>query len=327
MAALFLLFGLAFGSFLNVCIYRIPLALNRAAEAGDAAGTSLSAWREMWDSLAAWRSVAEPARSYCPQCGCPIRWYDNLPVLSWMLLRGRCRDCRGPISFRYAAVELLTGLLFLASYWNFGPTPEALKYCLLILLLLPLIFTDAAHRLLPDAYTVPGLLAGLALSLLVPIDDLGPVLGSFFPGGISWRWLSLADALLGAFVGFAFLYCAGLLYRLLRGHEGMGLGDVKLMAMVGAFLGTRLTIFTIFVASVLGTVFALAMVPWLWQQRTRLRMRRNREAPSVARRRAWKSVKLLRFYAIPFGVLLGAATLLAVFVGPAIYHWYWTRYF
>lgn len=323
LAALFLLFGLVFGSFLNVCIYRIPLAL--IGPGADAA--QLSLWREMIDGIGSWRSVTQPARSYCPQCGKPIRWYDNIPVLSWLVLGGRCRDCRGPISFRYTAVELLTGLLFLACYYSFGLTPEALKFCLFTLLLLPLIFTDAAHKLLPDAYTIPGLLAGLALSLFVPLDDLAPWLSTFFAREISWRWLSLADALLGAFVGFAFLYGAGLLYRLIRGHEGMGLGDVKLMAMVGTFVGVRLTIFTIFAASVLGTLLALAMVPCLWQGRTRLRMRRNHEAASVARRRAWKSVKLMRFYAIPFGVLLGAAALLAAFFGQAVFQWYWSRYF
>jgi leader peptidase (prepilin peptidase)/N-methyltransferase len=321
LAALFVLFGLAFGSFLNVCIYRIP----RALEAAQEEGTELSAWREMRQSLAAWRSVTEPARSFCPQCGHGIRWYDNVPVVSWLVLGGRCRDCGGRISFRYTAVEALTGLLFLACYAGFGPTLEAVKYCLFTLLLVPLIFTDAEHKLLPDTYTVPGVLLGLAFSLAVPVNDVAPLLAG--NGAAGAGWLSLADAALGAAVGSGFLYGVGLLYRLARGQEGMGLGDVKLMAMVGAFVGARLAVLTIFAACILGLLFALAMLPCFWRSRVRLRMRRNRETAAVARRRAWRSLQLMRFYAVPYGVFLGMAALLAVFFGAAIFHWYITRYF
>jgi leader peptidase (prepilin peptidase)/N-methyltransferase len=316
--AIFLL-GLAFGSFLNVCIYRIPRALPDEPEA--------SAFGEMLSSIAAWRSVAQPSRSFCPNCGNQIRAYDNIPVLSWLLLRGRCRDCGKPISIRYASVELLTALLFLACYLQFGWSLETLKFCIFVLLLVPLVFTDAEHKLLPDAYTIPGLGIGLLFSLFVPVNDFATqLLPAVIAKEPSWQVLSLADAVLGALIGAGFIYGAGLLYRIARGQEGMGLGDVKLMAMVGAFLGLRLTVLTIFGGSVLGCVFALLLVTVLWQRRTRRRMRRNHETAAVARRRAWKSVSLIRYYAIPFGVFLGSMALIATFLGDAFFHWYWRLY-
>jgi leader peptidase (prepilin peptidase)/N-methyltransferase len=143
----------------------------------------------------------------------------------------------------------------------------------------------------------------------------------------SWRLLSLADAVLGAVVGAGFLYGIGMVYRRARGHEGMGMGDVKLMAMIGAFLGLRLTVFTIFGASVLGTILSLLLVACVWRRRTKRRQWRNREPAPVARRRAWKSAKLMRYYALPFGVFLGSTALLAIFFGPALLQWYWNRYF
>lgn len=313
------LFGLAFGSFLNVCIYRIPRALPDEPEA--------SAFREMLSSIAAWRSVAQPSRSFCPNCGNQIRAYDNIPVLSWLLLRGRCRDCGKAISVRYALVELLTALLFLACYLQFGLSLETLKFCIFVLLLVPLVFTDAEHKLLPDAYTIPGLAVGLVFSLFVPIDDFATqLLPAVVGNASSWRLLSLADAVLGALIGAGFIYGTGLLYRIVRGQEGMGLGDVKLMAMIGAFLGLRLTLLSIFGGSVLGCAFALLLVVVLWHRRTLRRMRRNRESAAVARRRAWRSASLIRYYAMPFGVFLGSMALLATFFGNAFFHWYWRLY-
>ena len=208
--------------------------------------------------------------------------YDNIPVLSWLILRGRCRNCKTPISPRYLIVELLTGAIFLACYAHFGATLATLKYCAFGFLLLGLIFTDAETQLLPDKMTLPGLALGLVFSLVVPVNDLASQL---LPGlvslpvssDVSWHLLSLVDAVLGAIVGASFIYGAGAIYLRARGVEGMGFGDVKLMAMVGAFLGAKLTIFTLFSASIAGSLFGVSTVLAVWIKRTRRRMARNHE--------------------------------------------------
>jgi leader peptidase (prepilin peptidase)/N-methyltransferase len=308
--------GLVFGSFLNVCIYRLP----RVPEEGE----GLLFLRSL-------KSLSNPPRSACPKCGHLIRWYDNVPVLSWMLLRGRCRDCRGPISFRYAAVELLTGLLFLACFAKFDFTLETVKFCLFSFLLTGLIFTDAETKLLPDALTLPGLAAGIVFSVFVPVQDL---VARFLPGifpiadaNESWQLLSFGDAVLGAAVGACFIYGSGMAYKLARGVEGMGVGDVKLMAMIGAFVGFKLTLFTIFGASILGALFGLSSIPVVWVKRTRRRMQRQGEPRLLASRRAWHSAKnVYRYYAMPFGVFLGTVALVGVFFGNALLNWYWSRY-
>ena len=292
--------GLAFGSFLNVCIYRLP--------------------REL--------SVVRP-RSTCPGCQQLIRNYDNIPVLSWLILRGRCRNCKIRISPRYLLIELLTGAIFLACYSHFGASLATLKYCALGFLLLGLIFTDAETQLLPDKMTLPGLALGLVFSLLVPVNDLASQL---LPGlvslpvssDVSWHLLSLADAVLGAVVGASFIYGAGAIYLRARGVEGMGFGDVKLMAMVGAFLGTKLTIFTLFTASIAGSLFGLSTVLAVWIKRTRRRMARNHEPAREARRRAWESAAIaLRRHQMPFGVFLGSMAMVAFFYGNSFLRWYW----
>jgi len=291
-------FGLAFGSFLNVCIYRLPRGF----------------------------SVVAP-RSACPQCKQPIAFYDNIPVLSWLILRGRCRQCKAPITPRYLVIELLTGALFLACYGFFGLTFSTLKYCVLSFLLLGLIFTDAETKLLPDKMTLPGLALGVIFSLIVPVDDL---VSQFLPGFVSLpfpseaalRLLSLADSVLGAAVGASFIYGAGAIYLRWRGMEGMGLGDVKLMAMVGAFLGIKLTVFTIFIASVAGSLFGLSTIFVVWLKRTQRFMRRFANA-KAARRRAWQSAQMVyRYYQMPFGVFLGSTALLAFFFGDRFLGWY-----
>jgi len=298
-SAIFLL-GLAFGSFLNVCIYRLPRHL----------------------------SVVPPG-SACPECRHAIRFYDNVPILSWLLLRGRCRDCKARISPRYLVVELLTGALFLACYAHFGLTLATLKYCVFGFLLLGLIFTDAETHLLPDKMTLPGLGIGLLFSLAVPVNDLA---SQFLPGlfslpvssDISWHLLSLADALLGAAVGASFIYGAGAIYLRARGVEGMGFGDVKLMAMVGAFLGVKLTIFTLFTASIAGSLVGLWTVFVVWIKRTRRRMARHHESARQARRRAWQSAAIaLRRHQMPFGVHLGSMAMVAFFFGNRFLRWYW----
>ena len=298
LASAIFLFGLAFGSFLNVCIYRLP--------------------REL--------SVVVP-RSACPKCKQPIAFYDNLPVLSWLTLGGRCRHCKEKISPRYLMIELLTGLLFLACYAWFGLTLSTLKYCVLAFLLLGLIFTDAETKLLPDKMTLPGLALGLIFSLLVPVNDLASqflpgMLNLPFSGDISARLLSLLDSLLGAALGASFIYGAGAIYLRWRGAEGMGFGDVKLMAMVGAFLGIKLTIFTIFTASLAGSFFGIATVFMVWLKRTRRFLKRLANA-QAARRRAWQSAQVVyRNYQMPFGVFLGSMALVAFFFGNRFLQWY-----
>ncbi len=290
--------GLAFGSFLNVCIYRMPLGL----------------------------SVVTP-RSACPGCKQPIAFYDNMPVLSWLILRGRCRKCKTKISPRYLMIELLTGLMFLACFWYFGLTLSTLKYCTFSFLLLGLIFTDAETKLLPDKLTLPGLALGLIFSLLVPVNDLASqflpgMVNLPFSGDISARLLSLLDSLLGAALGASFIYGAGAAYLRWRGTEGMGFGDVKLMAMVGAFLGMKLTIFTIFTASLAGSMFGLGTVLVVWMKRTHRFMRRLANA-QAARRRGWQSAQMvLRFYQMPFGVFLGSMAIVALFLGNPFLRWY-----
>jgi leader peptidase (prepilin peptidase)/N-methyltransferase len=312
-AAFAFLFGLAFGSFLNVCIYRIPLALPE--EAAD------ESWlRSIVRGIGAWRAVQSPKRSFCPHCHHAIRWYDNLPVLSWLLLRGRCRDCRTGIRFRYTAVELLAALLFLASYLRFGPTLETGKFCVFSFLVIGLIFADAEHRLLPDAFTVPGLVVGLAFSVFVPLTDLRPYLPLLVRTPLPWPLISLVDSLLGALVGAAFIFGSGLAYRLARGQEGMGLGDVKMMAMIGAFLGLKLALLTILFASLLGSLYGAFMFVAVWFKRWRRYFRRR--LSGAAARRAWISAKLVRFYAIPFGVFLGIVALFSVFLGNMTFRWY-----
>jgi leader peptidase (prepilin peptidase)/N-methyltransferase len=296
-------FGLIFGSFLNVCIHRIP--------------------RE--------ESVVFPS-SACPKCHHQIKAYDNIPVLSWLVLGGRCRNCRTPITPRYAAVELLTAFLFLACYWRFGLSLSTVKYCVFSFLVTGLIFIDAEWKLLPDLLTLPGLVIGLVFAWFVPVDqllaDLVPVL---FPArsmdAWSWHWLSLMDSLLGAAVGAAFIFGVGFVYLHARGVEGMGFGDVKLMAMVGAFLGVKLTVFTLFAASLVGTIFGVAMIGSVWMSRTRRRMTRHREPRETARRRAWQSARMVyRYYQMPFGVFLGSMALLALFFGNRVLGWYWGLY-
>ena len=296
-SAIFLL-GLAFGSFLNVCIYRLPLGL----------------------------SVVKP-RSLCPRCQHPIAFFDNIPVLSWLILGARCRQCKAAISVRYLLIELLTGGVFLACYWHFGLTLATLKYCVFGFLLLGLIFTDAETKLLPDKLTVPGLVLGLLFSLFVPVNDLA---SQFLTGAVNLpfgsdlmaRLMSALDSLLGAAVGAGFIYGAGAIYLRWRGIEGMGFGDVKLMAMVGAFVGIKLTVFTIFTASLAGSLFGVGTVALVWVKRTHRFMRSLANA-QAARRRGWQSAQMVyRFYQMPFGVFLGSMALVAFLFGNKFLHWY-----
>ena len=299
-ASVIFVLGLLFGSFLNVCIYRMPRRL----------------------------SVVWPG-SACPKCKNPIKFYDNIPVVSWLVLRGRCRHCKAGISSRYIIVELLAGVLFLTCYAQLSLTLAALKCALFAFLLLGLIFSDAETKLLPDKLTLPGIAIGLALSLLVPVNDL---LTSLLPDAISlpvsshaqWRLFSLLDSLFGAAVGASFIYGVGAIYMRWRGVEGMGFGDVKLMAMIGAFLGVRLTVLTLFAATLAGSFFGVGTVLAVWIKRTRRRIVRNHESVARARQRAWQSAQLVyRHYQMPFGVFLGSMALLSFFFGNGFLRWYW----
>lgn len=318
--AAFFLFGLTFGSFLNVCIYRLPRDL----------------------------SVVSP-RSMCPNCGEAIAFYDNIPVVSWIVLRGRCRYCKAPISPRYAIVELLTGIFFvfawvaprtgwfessyrhviLGSYGNrpapYEPNALAFQLCALAFLLIGLIFTDAETKLLPDLLTKPGIVVGLAFSLVLPIE--GPV--SIFVHAIeNWRIVSLLNSLAGAVLGSAFILGVALVYEALRKVEGMGRGDVKLMALIGAFLGVKLTLLVLLLGSLVGSCFGLLLMLVVWRKRLARRRRTHRaEEAGAAAGRAWQSARLVyRNFEIPFGVFLGGGALVAAFWGAGIIRWYMSLY-
>ena len=303
LAIVIFLSGLALGSFLNVCIYRMPRGL----------------------------SIVRP-RSACPQCKTPIRAYDNIPLFSWLWLRARCRRCQTPISARYPAVELLTALLFLACFWHFGLSLEALKFSVFSFLLLGLIFTDAEHKLLPDLLTIPGVLLGLAFSLFVPVDNfasslLPDSLWAPLASSVSWRLQSFVDSALGALVGASFLYGVAVAYMRFRGVEGMGLGDVKLMALIGAFLGVKLTIFTLFLATLVASLVGIGTMLAVWLKRTRRRIQRQRESAAEARRRAWRSAQVVfRGYQMPFGSYLASMAVVALFFGERFIRWYGSFY-
>jgi leader peptidase (prepilin peptidase)/N-methyltransferase len=262
------LFGLVIGSFLNVCIIRIPER----------------------------KSIVSPS-SACPQCGAPVRPYDNIPVISYLLLRGKCRCCKTKISPMYPMVELLTAILFYACYRTFGPTPEALKWALFSALMIVLVFTDLRERILPDAVNYTGFGLGLVLSFFtLPTDGTALFISShLFAFPPPAPVLSFMDALIGGASGSGLLWLVSEAYFRLRGREGMGLGDVKMMLMAGAFLGAKRTLLTIFAGSILGSLLGIAFI--------------------LARRKGSD-------YELPFGSFLGMAALLVVFFGTPVLNWY-----
>jgi leader peptidase (prepilin peptidase) / N-methyltransferase len=285
-------------------------------------------------------SVVSP-RSACPACEAPIAAYDNIPVLSWLVLGGKCRNCKAPISGRYALVELLTGALFAASYlaapamareiqreWLMNVTANqyliAAKLCVFSFLLIGLIFTDAETKLLPDLLTKPGMVAGVVFSLLVPLEGPAGSAHHFLPHFENWQVFSLINSIAGMVLGAAFIWGVALLYEAVRGVEGMGRGDVKLMALIGAFLGVKLTLLVLLLGSLIGSFFGLFLILWVWLKRL-LRRRRTHpgEAAGVSRSRAWSSAILIyRNFEIPFGVFLGTAALISAFWGTALVQWY-----
>lgn len=254
--------GACIGSFLNVCIYRLPRG----------------------------ESIVKP-RSHCPHCGYMIPWYQNIPVLSWLCLRGKCANCKKPISFRYTLVELMTALLFLAIYmaWSsprtFSMSPvlhPAVIPCYWLFLsgLIVGTFIDIKHFILPDSVTIGGMVAGPILSALVPA----------LHGAKLW-YLGLGYSLLGELVGFGVLFAIAEIGTRIFKKEAMGFGDVKLMGAIGAFLGWEAVLFTLFVSSLLGSISGLILI-------------------------AFGGVKLQS--RIPFGPYLATAAAIWVFWGPTL---------
>jgi leader peptidase (prepilin peptidase) / N-methyltransferase len=239
-----------------------------------------------------------------------------------MLLRGKCRGCKAPISPRYFIVELLTGLLFLLSVRTFGLNLAAVKYSIFSFLILGLIFTDADLRLLPDALTLPGIVTGILFSALLPVDGFSYLLlGNQLFSNEGWRILSLIDSIIGAAFSAFFIWAVGAAYKAVRHVEGMGFGDVKLMAMVGAFLGVKLGVLTIMAGSLMGSVAGVAAFITVLMKRRRRNLRNL--SPAVAQQRALQSAQLiLRHYEMPFGVFLGIAALGSAFFGQGLIHWY-----
>ena len=233
LAGFIFLFGLVVGSFLNVCIYRLPRG----------------------------ESVVHP-RSHCPSCDTLVAAYDNIPVLSYLILNGRCRHCRAPISFVYPAVELLTGVVFTLSYLWWGLSVQALKMGLLSAGLIVLTTTDIRERILPDRVNFPLMAAGLGFALWIPVGDgaAALLLNQGLGFGVPTMALSVADALLGSLLGGGILFGLGELWYRLRGVEAMGFGDVKMMAMVGLFFGVKLTVLTLLLGSLLGSLIGGAYI-------------------------------------------------------------------
>jgi len=238
------LFGAIFGSFLNVCILRLPSE----------------------------QSVVRPG-SRCPKCGYELRWYDNIPVLSWLFLGGKCRGCKAPISIQYPLIELATAGIWAAFTWTLGPSTELFRGAILLTLLLGIAMTDAREYIIPDEFSLGGLGAGLLFA--IP--------GGFYPIG---------QALLGAAVGFVLLWLVAVAGKAVFKEEAMGGGDIKMMAMVGAFTGWTGVFLTIFLGSLLGT---LIFVPLALIGKKKL---------------------------VPFGVFLSLGAATTYLWGPLIVEWY-----
>lgn len=269
------LLGLVIGSFLNVCIYRMPLR----------------------------KSVVSPGSS-CPHCGISIRLLDNIPILSFLLLGGKCRDCGKRISFQYPVVELLCALAFYSCsrMWLF--TPATYVNSLFLAIIIILIFTDYNHRILPNRLTLPGIIAGFLLSPfqmpeVYATDGLSIKLTSLLglqSISIALPWIG---SILGAIVAGGFLYFVAFAYEVVRKREGLGMGDVKMMAMVGAFIGWRLALLTIFVGSVFGTIVGILLILFR---------------------------KISTQGKLPFGVFLGIGSALCLFYGFSLLRWYLGHY-
>lgn len=244
--ALLVLTGLTIGSFLNVCIHRLPLK----------------------------QSVVYPG-SRCPDCGYALRWYDNVPVLSYVRLRGRCRSCARPISIQYPIVEIVTALVFLLHWYAFGPTIMLPLRLVFACALIVLFVIDLEHQILPDVITLPGIAAGVACSVFLPPGPVMSILGVLLGGGLLW---AIAEAWLR-----------------LRKVDAMGFGDVKMLAMVGAWLGVKMVLVTFVLSSMMGGLIGVAL---------------------IGSRRADMATRL------PFGTMLAVGALVASLYGEPLLAWY-----
>ena len=242
-----LLFGAMIGSFLNVCICRLPKG----------------------------ESIVFPG-SHCPQCRQPVRFYDNIPILSYLWLRGKCRSCHCPISIQYPVVEAVTAISSLLLVLTFGPSWSALIYFAFTAALIAITFIDLHHQIIPDLISLPGIGAGLLASLVLPR-------------------ITFLDALFGAFLGGGSLFLVATIYQWLFNREGMGGGDIKLLAMIGAFLGWKAVILTILLSSLIGSVTGVAVM--------------------LIKGKDFK-------YAIPFGPFLSLGAILSLFCGETIIRCY-----
>jgi len=241
------LFGLALGSFMNVCIYRIPLK----------------------------KSIVSPPSS-CPNCGERIRFYDNIPLISYLLLLGKCRHCSNPLAWHYPLVEALTGLLSVALFIRYGLSYQYFLFLLFTSALVTISFIDLHHKIIPDVLSLSGIVVGLAVS--------------FMPGTISWL-----DSLIGIIAGGGSLFLVAFVYERITGREGMGGGDIKLLAMIGAWLGWRQLYLIVLISSLVGAIVGIV---FLLVAGKGLRVR------------------------IPFGPFLSLGAIACLFFGPELMNWY-----
>jgi leader peptidase (prepilin peptidase)/N-methyltransferase len=244
---LIFVFGICIGSFLNVCIYRLPES----------------------------KSIVHP-RSMCPRCGTLIASYDNIPILSYMVLRGKCRYCGARISFRYPLIEFISGIFPVGVFMKYGLSVEALIYYTFIATLLVITFIDIDHQIIPDVISLPG----------IPI---------FFAASFALPDITLVESILGVLIGGGSLWIVAQLYYVLTRKEGMGGGDIKLLAMMGAIIGWKGVLFTIFVASAIGTVVGILV---MLKTRTSMKLK------------------------VPFGPFLAIGAIAYIFLGPQLMAWY-----
>jgi len=245
-------FGLAVGSFLNVCIYRIPLKISLAK-----------------------------GRSFCPNCHSQISWYDNIPVLSYLLLGAKCRHCQKPISWIYPLVEALTAVLFVLSFWKFGLSWQFLSSLILLSALIVVTFIDLGHQIIPDLISIPGILLGLIFSFLIP----------------GFNWL---NSLIGVLLGGLFFCLLAWGGQLLFKKESLGGGDIKLAAMLGAFLGWQKLILVFFLSSFSGALVGIILIL------------------------AVKDFRSKRI--IPFGPFLALASAVVLFLGDHLLRFYLSHF-
>ncbi len=269
--------GAAIGSFLNVVIYRVPNE----------------------------KSIVFP-NSACPNCGKAIKPYDNIPILSWLILRGKCRNCQNPISARYPAVELLTAFFFVLVTWQIGFT-VFLPVCLIFTAtMISLIFIDAENMILPNVINYPMLIFALAVRIFYPIFFSGKYFYDlrFYPLNQLENyhlWLvSLIGAIFGGLIGGGSLWLVGEIWKRLRGVDAMGFGDVKMMFAVGALLGWRLTLLSIFLGALSGAIIGVILIS------------RQKDKDMQTQ--------------IPFGIFLGIGSIIALLFGEQIINWYLTTF-